>query len=37
MAVIEDDTKLIQLAPTQMDPVLLQITYGLASMETTED
>ena len=37
MAVIENDSKLIQLAPTQMDPILLQITYGLATMETTED
>lgn len=36
MAVIENDTKLIQLAPTQMNPVLLQISYGIASMETIE-
>lgn len=36
MAAIENDTKLIQLAPTQMDPVLLQISYGIASMETAE-
>ncbi len=37
MTVIENDTKLIQLCPTQMDPVLLQITYGIADMETVED
>ncbi|MDO4297349.1 MAG: sialidase family protein [Lachnospiraceae bacterium] len=37
MAVIENDTKLIQLAPTQMDPVLLQISYGIAAMETSDE
>ncbi len=37
MAVIDGDTKLIQLAPTQQDPVLLQISYGLAALETKED
>lgn len=34
MAVIENDTKLIQLAPTQMDPSTLQISYGIAEMST---
>ncbi len=34
MAVIENDTKLIQLAPTQMSPSMLQISFGIASMET---
>lgn len=37
MAVIENDTRLIQFAPTQMDPTLLQISYGIAIMETTDD
>lgn len=37
MAVIENDSKLIQLAPTQMDPVLLQISYGIGIMETSQD
>lgn len=37
MAVIENDTKLIQLAPTQMNPVLLQISYGIGTLETIED
>lgn len=36
MAVIENDTKLIQLAPVQMDPVLLQIAYGIGVLETTK-
>ncbi len=36
MAVIENDSKLIQLAPTQMDPTLLQISYGIAKIETVE-
>lgn len=36
MAAIEDDTKLIQLAPTQMDPEVMQISYGIARMESTE-
>lgn len=34
MTVIENDTRLIQLAPVQMDPSLLQISYGIATMET---
>lgn len=37
MAVIENDSKLIQLAPTQMDPTLLQISYGIAVMETSDE
>ena len=36
MAVIENDSKLIQLAPTQMSPDLLQISFGIAMLETTE-
>lgn len=36
MAVIAHDTKLIQLAPVQMDPTLLQISYGIASIEIVE-
>lgn len=34
MTTIENDTKLIQLAPVQMDPVLLQIAYGIGTLET---
>ncbi len=37
MAVIENDTALIQLAPTQMNPAMLQISYGIARMETTHE
>lgn len=36
MAVIDDDTRLIQLAPTQMDPVLLQISFGIAELGTED-
>ncbi|MGN1234722.1 MAG: hypothetical protein ACI4U2_01915, partial [Christensenellaceae bacterium] len=32
MVLIEDDSKLLQLCPTQMDPVALQITYGLGTL-----
>lgn len=36
MACIENDTKLIQLAPTQMNPVLLQISYGIGVLSDEE-
>ena len=36
MAVIENDSKLIQLAPTQMYPTLLQISYDIEKIETVE-
>ena len=37
MATIENDTKLIQLAPVQMDPITMQIASGIGIMETVED
>lgn len=37
MTTIENDTKLIQLAPVQIDTALLQIAYGIGVLETTED
>ena len=33
MCTVEDGSKLLQLAPTQCDPRLLQISYGIAKIE----
>ena len=34
MCTIEDGSRLLQLAPTQCDPVLLQISYGIGNLGT---
>lgn len=34
MCAVEDGKRLLQLAPTQCDPVLLQISYGIGNLET---
>ena len=34
MCTVEDGARLLQLAPTQCGPVLLQISYGIGNLET---
>jgi hypothetical protein len=36
MCTIEGGSRLLQLAPTQCDPVLLQISYGIGNLGSEE-